>query len=50
MSHCPLSSSSSLLARIAVGVISGEKDCEMQRSAGRRTVGVVDERMIMLVS
>ncbi len=34
MSHCAASFSSSLLARMAVGVVSGENDCEIQRSAG----------------
>jgi hypothetical protein len=37
MRHSALSLSSSLLARIAVGVVSGENDCEMQRRAGCRT-------------
>src|SRR5664280_497157 len=34
MFHCALSFSTSLLARMAVGVVSGENDCEMQRSVG----------------
>jgi hypothetical protein len=36
MRHSALSLSSNLLARIAVGVTSGENDCEMHRSAGCR--------------
>ncbi len=36
MRHSVLSLSSSLLARIAVGVTSGENDCEMHRRAGCR--------------
>ena len=48
--HCALSFSTSLLARIAVGVVSGENDCEMQRSAGVASLPEMAHQLSQLIN